>query len=166
MMNWFSQINWQIFYSAALGSGLIGLILKVAEKVIDQRLEESKESKGRKKEIIESAMKIISEAESSNFKEPPRDKEHTIHINNKLATVDEKLRKYFNSMILSWDEAQINRLKAADLWHKKETTNPSKKAADSIELKIQAAVDKMETAEAQAYEHLNDATERATKLLS
>lgn len=164
-MSFLNNIDWQIVGSAGLGTGLVGLIFKVAEKLIDQKLDISKEKRTRRYKIIESAQDIISEAESSSFKEPPKDKKHTVGISNKLTTVDKKLAQSFNSMLLSWEAGQIHQFNAAVSWDNLQGESLSKEEEETRQKKLQKHLDKSDYSKAEAQQHALDATERIKKIL-
>ena len=167
-MSWSFDISWSVVYSAALGSGIIGLILKLIEKLVDHKLEDDKESKARKRGIIEEAMEIISEAESTNFKEPPRDNGHVIHISNKLRAVDKRLAELFDDMKTKWDLAQVVRDKTANAW---DWVNMAGDGGHSKKEQLTAKVDldklsaRLGRVEKDALASLSLAKQRASKLL-
>lgn len=162
------DISWSIVYSAALGSGIIGLVFKLIEKLVDHKLEDDKVSKARKRGIIEEAMEIISEAESTNFKEPPRDNGHVIHISNKLRAVDKRLAALFDGMKIKWELAQVVREKTANAWDWVNMTGDgehSKKEQFAAKAELDKLSTKLERVEKDALVSLSLAKQRASKLL-
>jgi len=164
-VSFFDSIDWQIVGSAGLGTCLVGFIFKVAEKLIDQKLNIDKEKRTRRYKIIESAQDVISEAESSNFNEPPKDKKYTVSVNNSLVTVDKKLAQSFNSMLVSWEAGQIHQSNTYVAWDNLQGENLSKEEKKVWQKKFQESSDKSDYSKAEAQQHALDATERIQKIL-
>lgn len=82
---------WQVFLASVAGSGLFQLLYKIIEKVVDEWLADKKQKKSNKRELADQVIKICSEASSSKYSTPPRDREHIKYVAYKLESIDQKL---------------------------------------------------------------------------
>lgn len=104
MENWLSDLPLyiQVFLGSVVGTALVGFIFRIAEIVVQNRIERSNEQYKDKKTLAEQVISLCIEAKSSVYTTPPKSIETTYTIAEKVRLENEKAGELTDHLIALW----------------------------------------------------------------
>jgi hypothetical protein len=92
----------QVFLGSALGTALVGFAFRVAEIIVQNRIERGNEQYKDKKALAEQVIALCIEAKSSMYRTAPKSIETTYTIAEKVRLENEKAGDLVDQLIALW----------------------------------------------------------------
>lgn len=104
MWNWLSDLPLyiQVFLGSVVGTAFVGFLFRVAEIVIQNRINRDNQQFSDKKALAEQVINLCIEAKSSVFRSAPKSIEITYNVAERVRLESEKAGDLFDHLIALW----------------------------------------------------------------